>query len=291
MDERKENSSVWKSILKIILAVVLVFGLLVGVPFLVVMLWANSLDAKYEKMEPQVQEIAVAYIAEKYPGNDFEITNLYHNFKDNSFDVKVQSKSSADTHFTVKFADDTLEVDYDSYEFSVAKRGNTAERIVEDYETQATAVLETIPGYDWSEVSFVTYSQNTSNNLHFSPAGLDRTTLELDGEYDAAEMGWDYGWLSVYFLEEPENLNVPRVLERLRQVDEAMTKAGVGYQVVEIILITDTDLVKANTFEIYAIRREYLQSDDPLAVLQELWEEQEANRQAVKEQWAEAGED
>lgn len=291
MENDKKDYPIWKMFLQITLALALALGLLVGVPLLVVMLWARNLDAKYEKMEPQVQEIAVAYIAEQYPGNDFEITDLYHNFKDNSFDVKVQSRSSADTYFTVKFADDTLEVDHDDYEHAVLRCGNTAARILEDYVAQAKAVLEAIPGYDWSEVSFMTYSENTSNNLHFSPAGLDSRTLELDGEYDTAEMGWDYGWLTVYFLEEPENLTVFRVLERLRQVDEAMTKAGVGYQVVEIRLITDPDLVRAEQFTVYAIRREYLQSEDPLAVLQSLWEEQEANRQALKEQWDQSGKD
>lgn len=98
-------------------------------------------------------------------------------------------------------------------------------------------------------------------------------------------MGWDYGFVTVYLLEAPEDLNVQRVLERLREVDEAMTEAGVGYQVVEIRLYTDPDYVKAEKFNVYAIRREYLQSDDPLAVLQSLWEEQEANRQALKEKW------
>ncbi len=285
MDAGKENISVRKLILQVILTVVLAVGLLLGVPFLLLMLWARNMDAKYEKMEPQVQELAVAYIAEQYPGNDFEITNLYHNFKDNSFDMEVQSRSSADTYFTIKFNDTTLEVDHDSYESAVANRGNTADRIVEDYEVRAKAVLEAIPGYDWSQICFVTYSETTSNNLHWSPQGLDSRTLELDGEYDAAEMGWDYGCLSVYFLEDAENLNALRVLERLRQVDEAMTEAGVGYQVVAISLDTDPELAETDKFTIYAIRREYLQSDDPLAVLQALWEEQEAYRQALKEKW------
>ena len=111
METEKKKFPVWKLIVRIILALMLTFGLILGVPLLVAMLWAANLDAKHEQMKPQVQELATAYIAEQYPGNDFEITALYHNFKDNSFDVEVQSRSSADTHFIVKFNDTTLEVD------------------------------------------------------------------------------------------------------------------------------------------------------------------------------------
>lgn len=280
MDEKK-NYPLWK----VIVQIVLWLGLILVVPPLLILLWLGGSEKIMDKKVPEVRELAENYLDEQYPGHDFEITNAYHSWYDSVFYVKVQSRSSDDTYFTVTY-DNSLEFFADSYERRVVNRGNTAARIVEDYEAQAKAVLEMIPGYDWSEISFVTYSENTSNNLHFSPAGLDRTTLELDGEYDAAEMGWDYGWLTVYFLEEPEELTVLRVLERLRQVDEAMAEAGVGYQVVEIRLITDPDLVKAEQFTVYAIRREYLQSDDPLAKLQSLWEEQEANRQALKEQWA-----
>lgn len=285
MDDQKKNYPLWKVIAQIVLWV----GLIFVVPPLLILLWLGGSEWLMERKVPEVREKAETYLDEQYPGHDFEITNAYHSWYDSVFYVKVQSRSSADTYFTVTYKN-SLEFSSDSYERWVVNRLNTAARIKADYEAQARTVLEAIPGYDWSQISFVTYSENTSNNLHFSPQGLDCTTLELDGEYDAAEMGWDYGWLTVYFLEDAENLTVPRVLERLRQVDEAMTKAGVGYQVVEIRLITDPDLVRAKQFTIYAIRREYLQSDDPLAVLQALWEEQEANRQALKEQWAKAGE-
>jgi len=261
MDEKK-NYPLWK----VIAQIVLMLGLIFVVPLLLILLWLSGSEKMMDRKVPEVRVLAETYLDEQYPGHDFEITNAYHSWYDSVFYVKVQSSSSADTYFTVTY-DNSLEFFADSYERRVADRGNTAARIVEDYETQAKAVLEAIPDYDWSQISFVTYSDTTDISLHWSPQGLDSRTLELDGEYDAAEMGWDYGWLTVYFLEEPGNLNVPRVLERLRQVDEAMAEAGVGYQVVEIRLITDSDLVMAEQFTVYAIRREYLQSEDPLAVL------------------------
>lgn len=286
MEEEKKKYPVWKLILQIILALVLAFGLLVGVPLLAAMLWAENLDARHEQMKPQVQELATVYIAEQYPGNDFDITDLYHNFKDNSFDVKVQSRSSADTHFIVKFTDDTLEVDWDSYEDAVTNRGNTAERIKADYKDRVKGVLEVLTGVQSICTDYVICSGTPGYSLYDSPEGLDNRTLELDREYDTAAMGWDYGYLEVEFLEDLDNLNIQRLLERLWELDEAMTKAGVGYQVVEITLVSDPDWRVAEKFYISDIRREDLYGDDPMAALQELWEAQEAKRQEMQEKWA-----
>lgn len=286
METEKKDFSVWKLILQMIIALVLAFILLFGVPFLVLMLWARNTDAKHEKMEPQVQELAVAYIAEQYPGNDFEIKDLYHVFKDNSFEVKVQSRSSADTHFIIKFTDDTLEVDYDSYDWAVLKRGNTKERIIQDYVAQAEAVLNTLPGIDLVRADFVRYSKQTSMEEHSADLSMDSLNLELDGQYDAAAMGWDHGTLELWFVENPENLNIHRLLERLREVDAAMTQAGVGYSLMEIRLVDAPDFDYTQKFYIRNILREDLYSEDPMAALQELWEAQEAKRQEMQEKWA-----
>lgn len=281
METEKKEFPVWKLIVQIILALMLTFGLFLGVP----LLWAANRDARYERMKPQVQELATAYIAEQYPGNDFEITDLYHNFKSNTFDVKIQSRSSADTHFIVKFNDTTLEVDWDSYESAVANRGNTRERIIQDYEAQAEAVLNTLPGIDLVRADFVRYSKETCQEKYSVDLSMDSLALELDGEYDAATLGWDHGTLELWFVENPENLNIHRLLERLREVDAAMTQAGVGYRLIEIQLVDAPDFDYAQKYYIYDILREDLYSEDPLEALQELWEEQEANRQARKEKW------
>ena len=285
METEKKEYPVWKLILQIILALMLAFGLLLGVP----LLWAMLLDARHERMKPQVQELATAYIAEQYPGNDFEITALYHVFKDNSFEVTFQSQSSADTHFFVQFNDTTLEVDYDSYEWAVLKRGNTRERIIRDYEAQAEAVLNTLPGIDLVRADFVRYSKQTSLERYSVDLSMDSLSLELDGQYDAAALGWDHGTLELWFVEKPENFNIHRLLERLQEVDAAMTQAGVGYRLIEIRLVDAPDFDYTQKYYIYDILREDLNSDDPMAALQALWEAQEARRQAMKEKWANSG--
>ena len=282
METEKKEYPVWKLILQIILALMLAFGLFLGVP----LLWAANRDARYERMKPQVQELATVYIAEQYPGNDFEITALYHVFKDNSFEVTFQSQSSADTHFFVQFNDTTLEVDYDSYEWAVLELGNTRERIIQDYKAQAEEVLNTLSGIDLVRADFVRYSKQTSLEQYSVDLSMESLALELDGQYDAAAMGWDHGTLELWFVEKPEDLNIHRILERLREVDAAMTQAGVGYRLIEIRLVDAPDFDYTQKYYIHDILREHLYSEDPLAVLREMWEEQEANRQALKEKWA-----
>lgn len=284
MDKAKNDHRGWKTLLLCLMAMVLAFG----IPVLAVLLWAAGNDAKYERMKPKALEAAKSYLAEQYPGNDFEITEFYHNFKDNGFDAEIQSRSSADTYFLVRIADDTLELDYDSYEWAVQERWNTAVRITEDYEAQAEGVLNTLPGIDRADADFVRYSRTDSYSAFQLAVGLDTTTLELDGTYDAAAMGWEHGTLELRFVEAEEDLNLRRLLERLREVDDAMTQAGVGYRVVEIRLVNAPDWDNTRDFYIYGILREDLYSEDPEAVLQALWEEQEAKRQALKEQWAQS---
>lgn len=282
MKERKKDVHAWIEFLVIPVLIAVVLCVCIGAFFLAV----KRIDAKHEEMKPQVRELAEAYIADQYPGNDFEITALYHNFIDNSFEVKLQSQSSTDTYFKLIYKDRTLELEYDTYNDSVTGRSNTERRIVSDYAEQAKAVLEALPGYQNVLAEFVTYSEHSSGGGRWSPMGLDKSTLELDGVYDAAEMGWDYGYLEVRILEDQENLHIERLLERLWEMDAAMTQAGVGYQVVEIILVSDPDYTVAEEFYIHSIYREDLYSEDPMAVLQALWDKQEAKRQEIKEEWS-----
>ena len=134
--ENGEEISLGRLFGKLAVTFFLAMVLIVGVPVGGLFLWAGLTDAKHERMEPQVEQNAIAYLAEQYPNHDFDITVAGHNFKDNTFDVKVQSRGSMDTHFTLKFRDDNLELETDTYEWAVTERGNVRERIVEDYKAR-----------------------------------------------------------------------------------------------------------------------------------------------------------
>ena len=274
--ENGEEISLGRLFGKLAVSFILAMVLIVGVPVGGLFLWAGLTDAKHARMEPQVEQNAVSYLAEQYPNHDFDITVAGHNFKDNTFDVKVQSRSSMDTHFTLKFRDDNLELETDTYEWAVTERGNVRERIVEDYKAQTKQALNGLSGVELILPDFMVYSENNGTSLYFSPMGLDKRTLELDGIYDAAAMGADYGYLELLFTEEEENIHFDRLAERFRQVDTALAQAGIGYQVMTVKLRTQEGELKLSVFDVL---REDIRSENFPERLRELWEEQEQNRQ------------
>ncbi len=89
-----------KQILKGLLIVVLIQLVLAAVGLGLIYGWAWYHDRQDERTAREVIDPkAAAYLAEQYPGNDFEVGKAYHVFIDNCFRVKVRSQSSRDTHF------------------------------------------------------------------------------------------------------------------------------------------------------------------------------------------------
>ena len=95
-------------------------------------------------------------------------------------------------------------------------------------------------------------------------------------------MGADYGDLEITILEEAENVNIQRYLEILTEIDKKLTQDGIGYSLIKITLKDAWYPDTTQEFYIYGVTPEDLHCDDPLARLQQMWDEQEANRQAIK---------
>ncbi len=268
-----------KVLLCILLAMVLAAALFVGAVFC----WSAALDAKNERIAREIIDPkAAAYLAEQYPGNDFEVQKSYNVFKDNCFRVKVQSRSSADTYFELDYHYKSFELVRDSYENQVLGGWNTRDRLIEGYRQMVREQLEPMEGLLYWNADYCSYSENTSSNLYFSPAGLDRTTLILDHPYDAAAMGSQYGDLELRFLEDEAQINLQRAYELLAEADRRLTEKGIGWYVMEIMLQNGEYPNDTVTFYLYGVRKEDLTAEDPIARLQELWDEQEANRQRIK---------
>lgn len=233
MIDEKENISAGKLILKIILGVALALVICFGVPFLAVVLWAVGNDAKYERMEPDAQAAAEAYIAEQYPGNDFEITAFYHNFKDNSFDAEIQSRSSADTHFTVKIADDTLELDYDSYERDVLEGGNTADRVEKEYSAAVQSVLSDLFPEQFVDAKFQR-RYIVHGEAEFTEDMLADVRWEVDKQYDVSALGAQAGVVQVLFDNTEGEYPPERRMEVLRRMAQALEEADMGFFTMEV---------------------------------------------------------
>src|SRR5699024_6414435 len=62
----------------------------------------------------RAEHTAEKYIQEMYPQTNYQITEVFYNFKDGYYHAQIESETSIDTHFTV--AIQTNKVVYDSYE-------------------------------------------------------------------------------------------------------------------------------------------------------------------------------
>lgn len=275
-----------KLVILIVAAAFLVPALLIGA----VWLRALGIDRRHETVaEKDIDPRAAQYIAQTYPGNDFEVSDAYHVFKDNCYRVKVTSASSGYTCFHLDFDDDSLQMKYDSYEDYVLGGGNTFQRIQEDYNGLIKQTLQELPGIYFCGGEFCRYSETAGGTLRFSPNGLDKRTLELDREYDVAAMGWDYGYLTLTVLEEEENINLEHAAGVLAELDRILTEAGVGYYAIDFTLASGVFPQNYVEFDIYDVTWEDLNRGDPLARLKEIWDAQEAKRQEIKAQWEEKG--
>lgn len=225
---------------------------------------------------------AAEYIQQNYPEHDFELEEAYYAFKDNAFVVKVRSRSSQDTHFALTYDSQTYRLQTDNYERMVLGGINTRARLTGEYDALIREALGGIPEPYSLEAGFCEYSEGTGSAPMFSPRGLKTDTLEVDGVYDVAAMGSEYGYLEICLIEQEENIHIQGALDYLLEIDRILTEKGIGYYVLELRMIDDTYPNTSVEFSIYNVTKEDLNSEDPLARLQELWNEQEAKRQAIK---------
>lgn len=254
--------------------------------------WAWGTDLKHEWVAREmIDPQAVEYIEQNYPDNDFEVNEASHVFKENCFRVRVRSRSSQDTYFVLDYDDDEpYELIRDSYDSAVLEGCNTRARVVEEYVSMVEECLGKMNGLSRLYSDFCHYSDSESRGLYFSPQGLKLETLVVDYPYDAAAMGNDYGYLEVTFLDSDENINIHRALERMLEIDRVLTENGIGYYVIEVTIANGEYPNNTHELNIYGVRKQDLFCDDPIDRLQEMWDEQESHRQALKEQWAQAGE-
>lgn len=275
-----------KLVIMIVAAVFLVPALLISAVYLNIL----GIDRHHETIaETVIDPRAAQYIAQTYPGNDFEVSDAYYVFKDNCYRASVTSASSGDTRFHLDFDDDSLQMKYDSYEDYVLGGGNTFQRIQEDYNGLIKQALQGLPGIHICQGEFCRYSETAGGTLYFSPNGLDGSTLELDRKYDVAAMGWDYGYITLTVLEEEGNINLEHAAEVLAELDRILTEAGVGYYAVDFTLASGAYPENHVEFHIYDVTWEDLNRGDSLARLKKIWDAQEAKRQELKAQWADKG--
>ncbi len=152
-----------------ILAAAIAIALICGILIVTNAFVGNPISGK-------IAEKAVKnYVDEKYSFLDLELEKPFYNFKDGSYIVRAESKTSVDTKFSINYRDG--EVYYDSYEFDVLDMHNTLRRLEDEYTHIVKQILEDELGYK-DDSTRVMYGKDD-----YESAGY-KDILKLDMEFD-----------------------------------------------------------------------------------------------------------
>lgn len=145
-----------------------------------------------------VKHNARNYLEQTYGDTDYVIDDIGYSFKDGSYYVHISSPSSQDTYFSVSYSA-TGQRGYDSYEYRVLEKQNTADRIDQEYREWGDRILE-------------------SGNTTFQ---VDLAGTNFYDAFDRAN-GWDSG--------EPgtpvEPWDTPLVLDQVYHIPELAARHG-----------------------------------------------------------------
>lgn len=244
-----------KPLLKVLFGVALAVVLFYGSIFC----WAALTDAKHRRTAREVIDPqAAAYLAEQYPGNDFEVGNTYHVFTDNCFRVNVRSRSSRDTHFYLIYPDKNPELCEDQYDRLVLSGYNTRARLEEEYRA---LVLEALPEEYW--ITCGLRVRDMGNGLPV----LDESALILDADYDLSELGAAYGTIDLTVTVSAEDFTTEYAESILKEVDSRLTACGAYYSDLKLQLRIDSPL---DYLYIPDLTPEQIRSENLHALLEQL---------------------
>ncbi len=179
---------------KKILAFAAGLALLVGVLWFAMLFVGNPVSSFAAKRN------AKRYLAQQYPGTDYQIEEVSYNFKFGEYMARVTSPSSKDSRFTLTY-DWAGNLKQDDYDWRVQQRENTYERLDWEYRQQVETVLKNPEKKLPYELQFGFGTLFTTGDMltqePFGLEGLDKSALELDGEYDVNQLARRYGRLVV----------------------------------------------------------------------------------------------
>ena len=186
------------------------------------------------------------YLAENFGDTDFQVVKSGYNFKTGDYYAFIESPTSQDSHFTVYF-NGWGQYRYDTYE-SVTDRYTTLSRLDTQYrELVDSALPEDGSPFDISiafgelkvagirEVfSYTDANGDTKTYTIDKEYGIDRASLELDGQYDILALGRDAGCITLY-IHDPE-VTTKRTAELLLDVKDYLDRQGIPFHAIDFHL-------------------------------------------------------
>lgn len=180
-----------------------------------------------------VEKAAAEYLSENFSDLDVYIEDVTYDAKTGNYHANVKSPSSVDTHFTIAVSM-TGHVSHDTYH-NVLYGYNTFTRIDEAYSAMVKPVLtntELPYTLRWCLGGLeIIYRQNSTDNTR---AHLIMEDLELDKEYNVADLGKEVGYLSVYVYD--ETVTPERAADILLDIKTRFDEAHVPFYAVTLTL-------------------------------------------------------
>ena len=179
---------------------------------------------------------AEKHLEANYADQNFVLERVSFSFKDGQYHAYVTSPSSLDSDFTM-LINLWGKLRYDTYEDRVLNRGNTADRLRDDYRAMVDAILDnpTFPYFvdiGFGELVFVekTYADDPT----VPDYAILANDLTLDGVYNVNEMGATAGKLTLYATD--DTVTHQRLAEILLTVRDRFDRAGVRFYAVDLVL-------------------------------------------------------
>lgn len=207
-----------------VIAAVLAFAMIIGLVLFANPLFDYPLYAPFFKLKAQ------NYIKKNYG----EMGYVMESFKDfgGEYFAVAAKPDSPDSRFTViYYASSSWMVD--GYEYDVLRLNSVRKRLQREYDELAGRVLKS-PQFPYVHSS-AHLSIEPFNNGYIS--SIPAEILELDGIYDIRELGSQAGFLRV--IAYTDEITPEKAAEALLEIDRLMTKGGVTYFAIDLLMETD----------------------------------------------------
>lgn len=181
------------------------------------------------------KDTAQKYLNEHYGDKDFEVEDVFYNFKDGYYHARIVSPSSIDSHFDLSIS--RGEVVIDNYENVVLSGWNTWERIDYVYREMVDEVFS-VPDFPLeSGIDFGTieiYEEYASDDPFAPDYGVVLDELELDKEYDINQLAKTKGHI-IYYAQD-EDITYDKASELLLILKDRLDEADIPFHAVDFVL-------------------------------------------------------
>lgn len=175
------------------------------------------------------------YIKQHYNEADFEIYDIFYNFKDGYYHAEVISPTSEDSHFYIalsgqKVVDDTFEED-------VLSGWNTWQRLDEAYRQLTDQLFEDKNFPLKSEISFGTiesYEDIAADDFITQKYGVVKEELKLDKDYDIKHIAKTAG--KIVFYAQHDEISFEKASELLLTLKDEFDQADIPFYAIDFIL-------------------------------------------------------